>query len=323
MFEIILTSVLSVARKYTDIRMARHQSLNQSKSDNMANLLTISNAIFTHNTGSYVSGPLPPPVRRSVSGFPAHTDTVASLPLLEQIDLRMIAEWVIDTHEFAGFPVIKITCIGHADRDFQRGKTYEQQISGRRAEAVKTFFTNEIHRLSFSIFDLMQPGFVPVVKRIAFESRGVGSLEYVPAKNEVGRRRNRRVTIVLERGRSPQPPLPFILDITKLPLPPHDPNPPPRHPWTRPIPPPIKLPKSALEEKLDQIRKSPLRFLDMKSIAKASFDAIREFIDPTLPGPEREKAEEELAKDLRDFWEEEKRKRDNRTRDPPGDPDPD
>ena len=105
--------------------------------------------------------------------------------------------------------------------------------------------------------------------------------------------------------------------------PPHDPNPPPPHPWTRPIPPPIKLPKSALEEKLDQIRKSPLRFLDMGSIAKASFNAVREFIDPTVPGPELEKAQDDLANDLRDFWEEEKRKRDNRTKDPPGDPDPD
>jgi hypothetical protein len=38
--------------------------------------------------------------------------------VLEQIDLRMMAEWAIDTHEFAGFPVVKITCIGHADRAF-------------------------------------------------------------------------------------------------------------------------------------------------------------------------------------------------------------
>ena len=119
-----------------------------------------------------------------MSGFPAHTQTVASLPLLEQIDLRMMVEWAIDTHEFAGFPVVKITCIGHADRDFQRGKQFEQQISEQRAEAVKTFFVNEISRLSFSIFDAMQPGFVPIVKRIAFESRGVGSSEHVPAQNE-------------------------------------------------------------------------------------------------------------------------------------------
>jgi hypothetical protein len=289
----------------------------------MADPVSSPDAIFAQMSVSSATGPPPPPARRSVSGFPAHTQTVANLPLLEQIDLRMMAEWAIDTHEFAGFPVIKITCIGHADRDFQRGKKYEQQISERRAEAVKTFFMNEINRLSFSIFDLMQPGFVPIVKRIAFESRGVGSSEHVPAQNEAGRRRNRRVTMVFERGRSPQPPSFFILDITKLPLPPHDPNPPPPHPWTRPIPPAIKLPKSALEEKLDQIRKSPLRFLDMGSIAKASFNALREFIDPTRPGPELEKAQEELAKDLRDFWEEEKRKRDNRTKNPPGDPDPD
>ena len=274
-------------------------------------------------TARSMSGPPPPPARRSVSGFLAHTQTVANLPLLEQIDLRMMAEWAIDTHEFAGFPVIKITCIGHADRDVQRGKSFEQQISEQRAAAVKTFFVNEINRLSFSIFDLMQPGFVPIVKRIVFESQGVGSSEHVPAQNEAGRRRNRRVEIIFERGRLSQPPPFFIVDITKLPLPPHDPNPPPPHPWPRPIPPPIKLSKSALEEKLDRIRKSPLRFLDMGSIAKASFNALREFIDPTLPGPEREKAEEELAKDLRDFWEEEKRKRDNRTKDPPGDPDPD
>ncbi|MCB1767747.1 MAG: hypothetical protein KDJ22_17115 [Candidatus Competibacteraceae bacterium] len=291
----------------------------------MANPVFNPDVIFMQMTAKSVAGSPPPPARRSVSGFPPHIHAVASLPLLEQIDLRMMTEWVIDTHEFAGFPVLKITCIGHADRDFQRGKDHEQQISERRAESVKTWFVNEISRLSFSIFDLMQPGFVPVVKRIAFGSRGVGSSEHVPAQNEAGRRRNRRVTIIFERGRlSPQLTPPFIVDITKLPLPPHDPNPPtPRPSWTKPIPPPIKLPKSALEEKLDQIRKSPLRFLDIGSIAKASFNAFREFVDPTRPGPEREKAEEELAKDLRDLWEEEKRKRDNRTKDPPGDPDPD
>jgi hypothetical protein len=281
-------------------------------------------AIFAQMTVNSASGPPPPPARRSVSGFPAYANTVASLPLLEQIDLRMIAEWAIDTHEFAGFPVIKIACIGHADRDVQRGKAFEQRISEERAQAVKTFFVNEIGRLTFSIFDVMQPGFVPIVRRIAFESRGVGSSEHVPAQTEAGRRANRRVTIVLERGRSPQRPPPVIVDITRVPLPqpPPDPNPPPPHSWPKPIPPAIKLPKSALEEKLEQIRKSPLRFLDMGSIAKASFNAIREFIDPTLPGPELENAREKLAEDLRDFWEEEKRKRDLRTKDPPGDPDP-
>lgn len=290
----------------------------------MSDQVSRPDTIFAQMTANSVASSPPPPAQRSVSGFLAHTHVITSLPLLEQIDLRMMAEWVIDTHEFAGFPVIKIICIGHADRDFQRGKNFEQQISERRAKAVKTFFVNEISRLSFSIFDLMQPGFVPVVKRIAFESRGLGSSEHVPAHNEAGRRRNRRVAIIFERNRTPQRSPPFIVDITKLPVPPHDPNPPPPRPsWTKPIPPPIKLPKSVLEEKLDQIRKSPLRFLDLGSIAKASFNALSEFIDPTLPGPEREKAEEELAKDLRDIWEEEKRKRDNRTKDPPGDPDPD
>ncbi len=289
----------------------------------MSNSEVKANDIFTQMTARSTSGPPPPPVKRSVSGFPPHTKTVANLPLLEQIDLRMMAEWAIDTHEFAGFPVVKITCIGHADRDFQRGKAYEQQISVDRAEAVKRFFVNEISRLSFSIFDMMQPGFVPVSRRITYVSRGVGSAEHKPAQTEAGRLRNRRVTIVFEFGRMPQQSPVSIIDITKVPLPPHDPNPPPPHPWPKPIPPPIKLPKSDLEEKLDKIRKSPLRFLDMGSIAKASFNAIREFIDPTQPGPEREKAEEQLAEDLRDFWEEEKRKRDIRTKNPPGDPDPD
>ncbi|HAO33411.1 MAG TPA: hypothetical protein DCQ84_10720 [Candidatus Competibacteraceae bacterium] len=289
----------------------------------MADQASKPDAIFAQMTASSVTGPPPPPARRAVSGFPTHTHAVASLPPIEQIDLRMMVEWVIDTHEFAGFPVRKITCIGHADRDVQRGKDFEQQISERRAEAVKTFFANEISRLSFSVFDAMQPGFVPVLQRIAFESSGVGSSEHVPAQNEAGRRRNRRVTIIFERDRTLQRLPPFIVDITKLPLPP-DPNPPPPRPsWTKPIPPPIKLPRSALEEKLDQIRKSPLRFLDMGSITKASFNALREFIEPTRPGPEREKAEEELAKELRDIWEEEKRKRDNRTKNPPGDPAPD
>jgi hypothetical protein len=122
-----------------------------------------------------VIGPPKPPARRSVSGFPAHSLTVASLPILEQIELRLLVDWVIQTHEFASLPVVKISCIGHADRDFQRGKAFEQQISEQRAAAVKTFFLNEISRLTYSIFDLMQPGFVPVAKRINFESIGLGS----------------------------------------------------------------------------------------------------------------------------------------------------
>lgn len=282
--------------------------------------------IFAQMSARSVAGPPPPPERRFVAGYPSHQDSVASLPLLEQIELQLLAQWAVDTHELEGFPVVKIICVGHADRDFQRGTQFEQQISERRSRAVRQFFENEIRKLSFDIWGMMQPGFIPVFSRIKFESTGIGSSKHVPAVNEAGRLRNRRVAIIFERDRSPQPPIviaPFsILDITVLPLP-HLPLPDPRSgPWFRPIPPAIKLPKSKLQEIIDSVRNSALKYLDLGSIAKATFNLLKDKIDPNLGPEERRKAEEDLAKDLRDWYEEEKRKRDNRTKDPPGDPDP-
>lgn len=281
--------------------------------------------IFAQMTVQSVAGPPPPPQRRFVGGFPPLTSRVADLPSIEQIDLRMMIEWAIETHKISPFPVIEINCIGHADRDFQRGKAFEQSISERRALSIMNFMRGEIQRLGMDIFaSITQPTFIPIFARITFSFDGVGSAQHKPASNEEGRRLNRRVTIEFVRGKSPQPPPPFIVDITKLPPQPPDPRPDPdgRHPWTRPIPKAIKLPKSKLEELLDKVRKSPIKYFDMGSIGKASLAAVREFIDPTLPGPEREKAEEDLAKDLRDFWEEQQRGRDNRLKDPPGDPEP-
>ncbi|WP_274628045.1 hypothetical protein [Arvimicrobium flavum] len=162
--------------------------------------------IFAQMTAQSVAGPPPAPQRRFVGGFPPLTTRVADLPSIEQIDLRMMIEWVIETHKISPFPVIEINCVGHADRDFQRGKAFEQGISETRALSIMTFLRNEIARLGMDIFaSITQPTFIPIFARITFSFDGVGSAKHIPAVNEEGRRRNRRVTIEFVRGKSPQP----------------------------------------------------------------------------------------------------------------------
>ena len=290
----------------------------------MGDLPSTTDLIFVQMRARRASGPVPPPEKRFVAG-PRPPGPVASLPIIEKIQLRLLAEWAIDTHDLGGFPVLKISCIGHADRDFQRGNEFEQQISERRSLAVKKFLESEIQRLGFDIWGLMQPGFIPVFSRMTFESKGIGSAEHVPAKDEAGRLRNRRVTMIFEKGPSPQRPIqPAFAPHNPGPGP--GPGPQPPHPepgpWFRPIPKAIKLPRSQFEEIIEKFRNSALKYVDVGSVAKATFNALRQHIDPDI-GPEaRRKAEEEVAKDLDDYYREEQRKRDERNKNPPGDPDP-
>jgi hypothetical protein len=272
--------------------------------------------IFDRLTMQNRVAPVPPQVRRFVSGFPAHTANVLTLPLTELMLLSVLAEWVMSTHEMPSAPVSKISFIGHADRDDSVGREFENLLSQTRAEAVRMYFIRELL--------VKTPiGFVSIVPRISFPpASGVGSSEFTPAVNEAGRLRNRRVTLVFDRGPPPAPPPPFVLDLPKVNVAPVmiDPENPP-YIWWRSLPKPIKVPKTKFEEAIDRARRIT-KYFDMGSMAKAAFNAVREFIDPALTPEERRKAETEVAQDLADEFEKENRERGVRLRDPPGEPDP-
>lgn len=252
---------------------------------------------------------VPPESRRAVSGFPPLTDAVGGLPSREQIELRMLAEWVVETHMPGAFPVIAVTCIGHADRDNARGRSFELDISQRRARAVLKHLEAEISRLSFSFSPVL--GISTINPAIAFSSSGVGSKSAKPAVNEKQRLRNRRVEIIFERG-NPKPKPPPILNFKDL--------------FKGIVPGPVPLPrpnffieinrprKDEWLEIIKVIRNSPLKFVDLKFVVEELVDAMDFPDDPT-------EAQEKVIENLTDAIEEEKRDRAKRTLDPPGDPD--
>jgi len=261
------------------------------------------------------SGPVPGPSRRAVSRFPPLTDKVEALPIEERILLRQLAEWVVETHEPGLFPVVKITCIGHADRDFQRGTGFEQAISERRARAVLEALAKETRFLSGIV--IIQ-NFVPIPSRIQFSASGVGSAQHKPAVNEKQRLRNRRVEIIFERGNPNRPP-PVFFDILKeteriirgMPKPPL-PEPKPDF-FTKIVPPPKK---DEWREFITFLRKkTPLRFVDLKTVTEGVIDALGG------PPENEQEAREQWTDSLLDALKEDEDERRKRTIDPPGDPD--
>jgi hypothetical protein len=260
------------------------------------------------------AGTVPGPSRRSVSRFPPLTDKVEALPIDERILLRLLAEWVVETHEPGLFPVVKITCIGHADRDFQRGKGFEQAISERRARAVLEALSKEIRFLSGIV--IIQ-NFVPIPSRIQFSASGVGSAQHKPAVNEKQRLRNRRVEIIFERGQPNRPPPVFfdIIEATKRAIRsmPQPPLPLPRPDFFTKIAPPPK--KDEWREFITFLRKkTPLRFVDLKSVTEGIIDAVS-------PPENPEEVQEKWAESLLEALIDDENERRNRTIDPPGDPD--
>jgi hypothetical protein len=255
------------------------------------------------------AGPIPPVARRAVSGFRALTDSVGGLPAREQIELRMLAEWVVETHMPGAFPVVRIACIGHADRDNARGRAFELKISEGRARAVLTHLANDISRLSFSFSPVL--GISTINPAIAFTSSGVGSRSAKPAVNETQRLRNRRVEIVFERG-APKPPPPPNLSLKDL--------------FKGIVPGPVPLPRPDFFIRIDRprkdewreiikvIRSSPLKFVDLQFVVEQLVDAMEFPSDPT-------EAQEQVIENLTDAIVEEKNERARRTLDPPGDPD--
>jgi hypothetical protein len=260
--------------------------------------------------------PLPPPDRRAVSGFPPHTDRVEGLPSVEQFLISDLVDWVIETHVPGAFPVVGINCIGHADRDDRLGRGYEQDISERRARAVMTALEDGIVRRSWRIAMGL---YIPTVwSSIRFTSSGVGSSDAKPAVNEAQRLRNRRVQMIFTRGNPAAragPPLRYEdlfkgLGLRRLPYPD---GPLPRIPYFIDV----KYPtRDDWRDLVRAIRKSPLRFVDLK-------DTIESFVDALDPPHGEAEVHEKWVEDLTDADLEDQRERRKNTEHAPGPDDPD
>lgn len=126
----------------------------------------------------------PSPTRITISGYPRYQNTVASLPANEQSKLRQLAQAIVGSFRSEHNPVRIVFITGHADRDVQGGREFENRVSRDRAlqtmRALKALINNEA-----------------IASRIIWKYRGVGSSQSaVPSpKTERDRRLNRRVDI--------------------------------------------------------------------------------------------------------------------------------
>jgi hypothetical protein len=136
----------------------------------------------------------PRPVREIVSGFPRYHRLTGSLPLGEQTKITRLARLITDSFRPGCKPLSHVTLVGHADRDVQRGRLFEQRISVERAlelrRALRRAITQHIAR---------RPPGRPVLSSIRWTHRGVGASQPVVRSpmTEQQRARNRRVEISL------------------------------------------------------------------------------------------------------------------------------
>ncbi|MEJ7609279.1 MAG: hypothetical protein WKF37_24160 [Bryobacteraceae bacterium] len=157
----------------------------------------------------------PGPLYTFVAGFPRYVDRADSLPLLEQIKLRLLTDFIVSSFDPGSLPVTGIHIIGHADSDAQRGKAFEQQISEARARNVQAYLKREVDRNARINLFQMLPG-TPTTASIDWRTpKGVGASEPDPENlrwkktpgkmTEEDRKRNRRVEFILEPGSAPIP----------------------------------------------------------------------------------------------------------------------
>ena len=159
----------------------------------------------------------PGPIRMVIRNFPRYAKHLNSLPIDENIRLVVVADFIAESYKPGSLPILGVRLVGHADKDFQRGPHFEQQISEERAEIVETRLRNDvgIRTFSFNIVQTVPNPNVPRPSAIQWISTGVGASEpdeenvrrhNTPANmNEEDRKRNRRVEIILEPGDIPVP----------------------------------------------------------------------------------------------------------------------
>lgn len=128
----------------------------------------------------------PAPTEYTVIGFPRYRYSGASLPIAEQQKLRHIAEDIIASYHPGCVPIATVHLVGHADRDFQRGREFEDRISRKRALGIRD-----------TLFNLIN--YPPIAAQIRWTICSMGSRQLLVAnpRNESERLLNRRVTISL------------------------------------------------------------------------------------------------------------------------------
>jgi outer membrane protein OmpA-like peptidoglycan-associated protein len=121
-------------------------------------------------------------IRETISGFSRYSNTI---PPQERAKIARIAQMIVQSYS-SGQPIRTVRLVGHADRDVQRGASFEKKISGDRALAVQKTLIAAIKN--------------PLIaSQISWQrvSAGASQLIVRNPRAEGDRLRNRRVRIVL------------------------------------------------------------------------------------------------------------------------------
>jgi hypothetical protein len=231
-----------------------------------------------------------------------------------RIKLRVIADWIVQCIQPGAFPIVKITAIGHAELR----EPFAMAVSWKRAAAVLDALQKEI-RDSFSEvriplipynINLPSPN-----DTIQFKTEPFSSIA-----------NKRKVELIFERGQSAVPSVPrfFVLEATnkvmregKYRFPPPAVPPPP---WW-------KLPtvthKDEWRDIVNYLRNETiLKYIDAKTIVESMYDMAKgdQPDNPYESDATREAAAQKWAEDLAKEWAKFDRGLQQRTANPPGDP---
>jgi len=128
------------------------------------------------------SSPRGQTIRETVSGFSRYSNAI---PPQERAKIARIAQIIVQSYR-SGQPIRTVRLVGHADRDIQRGASFENKISGDRALAVQKVLIAAIKNPS-------------IASQISWQrvSAGASRLIVQNSRTEGDRLRNRRVDILL------------------------------------------------------------------------------------------------------------------------------
>jgi outer membrane protein OmpA-like peptidoglycan-associated protein len=133
--------------------------------------------------------------RETIRGFSRYSNAI---PLQEKPEILKLAQLIVQSYR-SGSPIRTVRLVGHADRDVQRGESFERKISGDRAQKVRTALIEAIEHLSKPLGAMP-----PISTRINWPRVAVGATQLV-VQNPVSERertRNRRVDIYLSTARA-------------------------------------------------------------------------------------------------------------------------
>jgi hypothetical protein len=227
-----------------------------------------------------------------------------------RMKLRVIADWIVQCIQPGAYPVVKITAIGHAELR----EPFAFAVSWKRAAAVLEALQKEI-RDSFEEerrkFDLKVPS---PNNTIQFKTEPFSSIA-----------NKRKVELIFERSQSVAPaPFVDVLALTDKAM----------REWKYRFPPPAqppppwwKLPtvthKDEWRDIVNYLRnETVMKYLDVKTIVESMYDMAKgdQPANPYESDATREAAAQKWAEDLAKEWAKFDRVLQQRTANPPGDP---